>query len=123
MNVMDALCAFDRAFGVLYRHRPQSLRFQDTDSLTLGLDEARVLCGLACLQRGNARATIAVLRPSLTRRAIPAVLPPLARVASILDREGHRLPRWTDAPAEDQAKTGPCGGGAKFLRSRYFRPQ
>ena len=53
MNVMGALCAFDRAFTALHRQRPQTLRFQDTDSTSVGEDEARMLCGLAFLQRGN----------------------------------------------------------------------
>jgi hypothetical protein len=29
---------------------------------------------------------------------IQAVLPPLARIAAILDVRGHRLPSWRDAP-------------------------
>jgi hypothetical protein len=96
MNVMGALCAFDRTFVALHRYRPRTLKFHDTDSLTVGPDEARMLSGLASLQRGNARETIGVLRASLTSHAIPSVLPPLARIAAILDAGGHRLPEWSD---------------------------
>jgi hypothetical protein len=107
MNVMGALCAFDRTFTALHRFRPQTLRFRDTDSMTLGLDEGRMLCGLASLQRGEARAAIEVLRGSLTRHAIPSVLPPLARIASILDGQGHRLPAWDDV----RRRTAPVPAG------------
>jgi hypothetical protein len=95
MNVMEAFCAFDHAFAVLHRHRPRTLRFEDTDNDSLGLDEARMLSGLACLQRGDARGTIGVLRDSLTQDVLPHVIPPLARVAAVLDWRGHRLPAWT----------------------------
>ncbi len=98
MNVMGALCAFDRAFTVLHVHRLRALRFLDADSPRVGLDEARMLCGLASLQRGQVRAAIGVLHPSLTHHGIRTVLPPLARIAAILDAQGHRLPAWRDAP-------------------------
>jgi hypothetical protein len=104
MNVMGALCAFDRAFTALRRQRPQTLRFQDTDSATLGADEARMLCGLAFLQRGNARGAIAVLRASLTCHALSVVVPPLARIAAILDAQGHRMPLWNVAAIAEPAR-------------------
>ncbi len=95
MNVMSALCAFERAFTVLHRHAPRSLRFQDVDSTHVGADEARLLYSLACLQRGHAQASISVLRESLSLYGVRNVLPPLARIAAILDARGHRLPAWS----------------------------
>jgi hypothetical protein len=94
MNVVGALCAFERAFKVLHRHPLRTLRFKDVDSADVGADEARILCGLAHLQRCKAHATIDVLSESLTRYGVRTLLPPLARIAAILDLQGHRLPAW-----------------------------
>jgi hypothetical protein len=49
INVVGALCAFERAFTVLHRHPLRTLRFQEVDSNSVGADEARILCGLAHL--------------------------------------------------------------------------
>jgi hypothetical protein len=103
MDVLSALCAFERTFSALHRHqhrhrhRPRTLQFQEVDSPSVGTDEARMLCSLACLQRGHARATIRVLAESLARCDIRAILPPMARIATILDMHGHRLPSWHHA--------------------------
>jgi hypothetical protein len=105
MNVLNAMCAFDRTFECLHRYQPQRLHFQDTDCELLGPDEAKMLCCLACLQRGHARATINVLSDALPHRGIRAVLPPLARIAAILDAQGHRLPAWEGAPRESLSGT------------------
>jgi hypothetical protein len=94
MNVVGALCAFERAFTVLHRHPLRTLRFEQVDSTRIGADEARILCGLAHLQRCKTHATIDVLGESLTRYGVRTLLPPLARIAAILDRQGHRLPVW-----------------------------
>jgi hypothetical protein len=53
-----------------------------------------MLCGLAWLQRSKPRVTIGVLSESLTRYGVRTILPPLARIAAILDLQGHRLPAW-----------------------------
>jgi hypothetical protein len=45
-------------------------------------------------QRCKAHATIGVLSESLTRYGVRTLLPPLARIAAILDLQGHRLPAW-----------------------------
>jgi hypothetical protein len=94
MNVLGALCAFDRTFALLRRLYPRRLRFNDTDSATVGIDEARVLCGIAGLQRGMTGATLRLLGDTMSVREVRAVLPPLARIAAILDARGHRLPLW-----------------------------
>jgi hypothetical protein len=94
MNVMGALCAFERMFTMLHRHPLRTLRFQEVDSMRVGADEARMLCGLAWLQRSKPRVTIGVLSESLTRYGVRTILPPLARIAAILDLQGHRLPAW-----------------------------
>jgi hypothetical protein len=100
MDVLGALCAFDTAFHIVQQHRLCALSFLEVDSALLGLAEARLLCGLACLQRGNARAATIALIGALSRRGIHALLPPLARIAAILDTKGHRLPPWCDAPPD-----------------------
>ena len=92
MNVPAALCAFERTFALLRRQRV--LRFEEVDCTHLAPDEARLLCALASLQRGHAHAAIRVLRESMTRFAVRALLPPLARIAALLDLQGHRLPAW-----------------------------
>ena len=63
------------------------------------------LYSLACLQRGHAQASISVLRESLGLYGVRNVLPPLARIAAILDARGHRLPAWSFSPA--------CGRSAR----------
>jgi hypothetical protein len=100
MNVMGAMCAFDSTFSVLHRRGGSSLAFYEVDSPRLGLDEACVLSGLASLQRGRTRDAVAVLRRSLNRCGVHAVLAPLARIAAILEVRGHRLPAWRDTPKE-----------------------
>jgi hypothetical protein len=98
MNVLTALCAFGQTFDALRRHGLRMLQFEDGNSAQLGADEARLLCGVASLQRGQVRAASAALTGTLTRHGIQVVLPPLARIAAILDVRGHRLPTWRDAP-------------------------
>lgn len=98
MNVMGALCAFDTAFHVLSRHRTRVLQFHDVDVEPVGMAEARLLCGLAALQRGNPRVAVAALHDVLSGSGLKALLPPLARIAAILDGRGHRLPAWRDTP-------------------------
>jgi hypothetical protein len=95
MNVPGALCAFERTFSLLRRQR--LLRFEEVDCAHLAPDEARLLCALASLQRGHAHAAIRVLRESMTRFAVRTLLPPLARIAALLDLQGHRLPMWRNA--------------------------
>lgn len=94
MNVMGALCAFERTFTVLHRHPLRTLRFEAVDSPLLGQDEERLLCVLACLQRAAPLTAIRVLTEALTHYGVRCVLPPLARIAAILDLQGHRLPAW-----------------------------
>jgi hypothetical protein len=98
MNVLGALCAFDCTFRLLRTHRLRPLQFHDTDSTALGWDEARILSSLAHLQRGQARQTAQLLRGALTPQGVRAILPSLARIASALDAQGHRLPLWSDDP-------------------------
>jgi hypothetical protein len=98
MNVVGALCAFDAAFRILQRHRLRTLEFHEVDSAPVGLAEARLLCGLAALQRGDARAAGKALSGGLSRAGVHQLLPPLARIAAILDVSGHRLPAWRDGP-------------------------
>jgi hypothetical protein len=100
MNVSAALCAFGQTFDVLRRHRLRALIFQEGDCERLCTDEARLLYGVASLQRGQVRPTVRILTGALTRCGIQAVLPPLARIAAILDVRGHRLPAWRDAPIQ-----------------------
>jgi hypothetical protein len=95
MNVMGALCAFERAFTVLHRQPLRTLRFEPVDSPLLGADEARLLCVLACLQRADPLTAIRVLAGALTDYGVRCLLPPLARIAAILDSQGHRLPAWS----------------------------
>jgi hypothetical protein len=69
----------------------------DADPAALALlapDEERLLCVLACLQRAAALTAIRVLAGALTDYGVRCVLPPLARIAAILDLQGHRLPAW-----------------------------
>jgi len=103
MNVMGALCAFDAAFRLLSRDRLRTLEFRDVDSEPLGIDEARILCGLAALQRGKPRAAETALHGALSPGGVYALLPPLARIACILDGSEHRLPAWRDAPPAPSA--------------------
>jgi hypothetical protein len=100
MDVLGALCAFDCTFKVLRSERRRPLRFQDTDCSAVGLDEARLLSALANLQHGLPRAAAVLMRGSLTPLALRNVLPPLARIAAALDSKGHRLPLWSDLPAD-----------------------
>ena len=111
MNVLGALCAFDRMFKVLRSQR--GLRFHDTDCTGVGLDEAKLLSALANLQRGLPRAAAMLLRGSLTPLGLRSVLPPLARIAAALDAQGHRLALWGDSPAEAPAVS----------VTPYFRPE
>jgi len=98
MNVMGALCAFDTAFHVLSRNRTRSFTFHEVDSVPVGMTEARLLCGLSALQRGFPRSATAALHGVLSNAAVHALLPPLARIAAILDGRGHRLPAWRAPP-------------------------
>jgi hypothetical protein len=112
MDVLGALCAFDAAFHVVQQHRLRALAFHDVDSVCVGLAEARLLCGLASLQRGNTRAASVALIGALSHRGIHAVLPPLARIAAILDLKGHRLPPWRDTPPQDSSAFSPLQASA-----------
>jgi len=103
MNVMGALCAFDAAFRLLSRDRLCMLEFREVDSEPLGIAEARILCGLAALQRGKTRTAETALNGALSPGGVHALLPPLARIACILDGSEHRLPAWRDAPAPGAA--------------------
>jgi hypothetical protein len=96
MNVLGALCAFERLFAVLHRHPLRTLQFGEVDCTAVGPDEARMLSSLASLQRGHALAAIDTLNKSLTRYGVRSVLPPLARIAAVLDARGLRLPLWRD---------------------------
>jgi hypothetical protein len=100
MNVMGALCAFDTAFRVLSVHRLRLLEFHEVDTLPVGMGEARLLCGLSAMQRGCPRTAAGALHGVLSRFGVHAMLPPLARIAAILDSRGHRLPAWRDTPPE-----------------------
>jgi hypothetical protein len=106
MNVISALCAFERAITVLRRHRLRTLRFHAVDCPQVGADEGRLLCALACLQRGDPLVAIRVLGGSLTHFGVRTVLPPLARIAAVLDLQGHRLAAWR-CGAEDDSKQTP----------------
>lgn len=108
MNVVDAFCAFEVSFRFLARAaalRPElKLGFRDPYDLSLGRDEARMLSCLASLQRGRTRDAIAVWEDVLTPQTVRTVLPPLARIAAILDVQGHRLARWRGAPFVAQVR-------------------
>ena len=93
MNVLSALCAFEKAFCALHAS-PHRLSFREADDDRIGSDEARILCAVASLQAGKSREAISVLRPRLNGGVLRHLLPPLARIATLLDHEGHRLPRW-----------------------------
>jgi hypothetical protein len=101
MDVLGALCAFDAAFHIVRQYRLRALAFHAVGSAPVGLAEARLLCGLASLQRGNTRGASIALTGALSHRGIHAILPPLARIAAILDVRSHRLPPWRDAPPHD----------------------
>jgi hypothetical protein len=103
MDVPTAMCAFEHVFDLLRRLPAAALRFQDTDCEHVGGDEARLLGSLACLQRGQARAAVNILRGSPASAWLRALLPPLARIAAILDARGHRLPLWRDTAAYSEA--------------------
>jgi hypothetical protein len=98
MGVVRALCAVDAAFQVVRHSRLRGLTFHDVDNPTLSLAEARVLCGLASLQRADSRAAAAALRGAISTRGIASLLAPFARIAGVLAAEGHPLPRWHDSP-------------------------
>src|SRR5271170_3262418 len=66
MNVLGAFCAFERIFAVLRAQPMLALEFHEVDAAQLSADEARLIYGLACLQRGRPEAAISVLRQSLT---------------------------------------------------------
>jgi hypothetical protein len=105
MGVLPALCAVDAAFHVVREYRLPALNFDEVDSPQLGVTEARFLCVLSSLQRGNARAARAILVGIVSRFGVRVLLPPLARIAAILDGNGHRLPAWRDGPPHDCRKT------------------
>ena len=77
---------------------PRTSSSSTVDCIPVGLAEARLLCGLASLQRGNARTARTALTDVLSRAGVHALLRPMARIAAILDIEGHRLPLWRDLP-------------------------
>jgi hypothetical protein len=118
MNVLGALCAFDCIFKVLRLQRSRGLRFHDTDCSSVGIDEATVLCAIAKLQRGSARQAVTLLRDALTPLGLRDVLPPLARIAAALDSRGHRLPLWSDLPADARGAHAP-----PMAAEAYFRPE
>lgn len=103
MNVLGALCAFDRVFALLRNETLRCWRFNDTDCSALGLDEATMLCALAHLQRASACQTVLLLRETVTPLGLRSMLPPLARIAATLDGQGHRLPEWNDLPVDAPA--------------------
>jgi hypothetical protein len=103
MNVLGALCAFDRIFALLRSETLRCWRFNDTDCSALGLDEATMLCALAHLQRASACQTVLLLRETVTPLGLRSMLPPLARIAATLDGQGHRLPVWNDLPVDAPA--------------------
>ncbi len=94
MGMLRAFCAFDRAFFELRAHSVRPLEFREADDPRLGADEARLLGGVASLQRLNVRAAKNVLCSLFTRMGLRAALPPLARIAGHLEAQGHRLPLW-----------------------------
>ncbi len=112
MNVLGALCAFDCVFKAMHFQRARGLRFEDTDCSRIGIDEAAMLSAVANLQRGLARPAAELLREALTPLGLRDILPPLARIAAALDAQGHRLPLWSDGPADAPA----------LSRGAYFRP-
>jgi hypothetical protein len=97
MNVLGALCAFERAFQTLRAASPYGLRFYDCEETQISLDEARLLSALASLQNADTRAAVKVLRAPLADATVREVVPPLARIASLLGAQGHRLPQWAMA--------------------------
>jgi hypothetical protein len=108
MNVLGALCAFDCAFKAIHFQRARGLCFQDTDCSCIGIDEALMLSAVANLQRGLARQCAELLREPLTPLGLRDILPPLARIAAALDAQGHRLPLWSDVPADAPALSRPA---------------
>ena len=99
MNVLGAMCAFERLFAVLVASPSRRLRFREADAHGIHPDEARLLSALAALQAADARGAVQVLREILGEDEVRDALPALARIASILDGQGHRLPRWQPATA------------------------
>ena len=59
MGVVRALCAVDTAFQMVSEYRLRGLAFHEVDNPALGVADARVLCGLAALQRADPRAAAA----------------------------------------------------------------
>lgn len=93
MNVLEALCAFEKAFCALHAS-PRRLAFKEADDERIGSDEARMLSAVASLQIGHSRAAVSVLRPRLSDAVVRNLVPPLARIAALLCQKGHQLPRW-----------------------------
>lgn len=106
MNVLDAFCPFETAFrfvgGASRADAALTLEFREPESTLLGSDEARVLSCLASLQPGSPREAIAVWKDVLAPHAVRMLLPPLARIATVLDLKGHRLARWRGTPLVTQ---------------------
>lgn len=94
MGMSRAFCAFDRAFAELRTHSVRPLQFREVDDPHLGADEARLLGGVASLQRLNVGAAKNLLGALFTRMGLRAALPPLARIAGHLEAQGHHLPIW-----------------------------
>ena len=121
MNALPALCAFDAAFHAIHRHRTRPLRFEDADCVRIGPDESQLLYGIASLQRGDTRAARHALESSLTRHGISAALPPLARIASVLEHGGHPLPLRRIAVSAQCRVTESREGGIAGIREKLRR--
>lgn len=106
MGVVRALCAVDTAFQMVSEYRLRGLAFHEVDNPALGVADARVLCGLAALQRADPRAAAGAWRGAIAERGIVTLLSPCARIAAVLAAEGHRLPRWQDSPAGLESTAG-----------------
>lgn len=115
MNMPGAWCAFGRACDALRRYQRRPFIMVEADHPFLTGDEARLLAGLAELQRLNTLAAAAVLKSLVVADGVPELMAPLARIAGCLAGAGHHLPAWTFC----EARRVPSGSGSAVGEKQF----